>query len=166
MRKHKKHTLFSVLILFSVVVLFFIVNIKDNEVNNNQQTIVKSNNEENVKTVDVESKYGTLKLPEEFSDKIRVKIVDDKIYTVEFYGMVGDQKELHLIDIQFGENLEGAIGQMFVNDKNVEVGIVYYNLTKEKNLDEDEEMEAQVMQSSIEYVIDMLVEQDGLKLNI
>ncbi len=105
-------------------------------------------------TFDIETKYGTLKYPEMWKDKVKVAIEDGDVYSVKF-----TSDDTPLFDLLFGEGEGDIIGSLTTNGETTVVRVKAYNIEpKSKNFEEKI-----AMLNDVNVVIEHLVEDYELK---
>ena len=145
-----------VLIVFGAILVVSLAKKSDESSADNTVLAVE---EEKVECIELETPFATLKFQEDYTDRIRMEIVEGDIYIVEFYGTLESKEEIHLSDIAFGGDEGNIVGFLTVGEETVSVNMIYHDQDGEWT--EDELIEIQDMQRAVEFVMDELVEENG-----
>lgn len=150
----------SVLLFISLGfnVFFLILTVQSDSCNIDNSIL--ASNDETVDCVVISTPYADLKIPSEYQDSIKTKIdKSDNGCVVEFYGVVSD-KELHIYDIQFGDEADKNTGVFIGKDgSKVNYGFDFNDFTEGNNMSADEIDQFSELQETINFVIENLSEQ-------
>lgn len=134
------------------------------ETNNSKENLSVGVTEEllNEESFMVETPYVNLYYPKKWEKQISIKHNDDEIYLVEFYATVGDEKEVHIFDIAFGEKEGSNLGTINVEGKDeIAVNVVSYNFEPDEKWTDEENEEIYMMLEDINYLIGKLQMEEG-----
>lgn len=171
-KKRKKKTLLILLmsVLFMLIVVGIIVFVKRDK-DDNGSTVNSATNgnvvstiEEQIKTengIITETKYCNLYYPEKWEKNIDIKVKEDDVYSVQFFGKVENKEEQHLFDIVFGE-VEGTLIGYYIQDEDkVPIYIKGILFSPDDSWTEEECTTIMMMQEDSNYTMGMLQKEEN-----
>ena len=86
----------------------------------------------------VETPYCTINYPEGLADNLVIANTGSSPYTLEFYAVLENRKELRLFDISIGENSGGNMGKINTEEGNIPLNVNIYTLPMDESWSESE----------------------------
>lgn len=105
---------------------------------------------------EIQTPYGVLKYPEELADLLTIAKTSNDPYTLEFYAVIEDRKEIRLFDVAFGEGSGGNMGNVETEQGQVPLNVTIYTLSFDASWLEGEIITAQAMQDAVNEMIEQL----------
>ena len=109
-----------------------------------------------LKSLDVETNYGTFQLSGSWLGEMRTQIIDDGVYTIRAFGTIGSHEEQHLFDVNFGGDGE-RVGYIADSEGQYKkVNVVLSEFEPGEDWAEGEILEFYGMQSELNSIIGQL----------
>lgn len=130
------------------------------EANKEDKNVQSMNEQEEINSFEIETKYCTLYYPEIWKEQIEINFSDEVGYKVEFYGNVDGKESKHLFNICFNSD-DGDLLGYFDSEEVVNVSVERIDLEFDSDWTDEEQTQIYAMQEEMNFVVDMLDKEEN-----